>query len=411
VPRRDERAVPAVIAGDVAAPTAELTSTSAGHLFALLRDGLVQTRRQLAEATGLSRVTVTQRVDALIAGGYLREESDALSTGGRPPRRLVSDLASKTILAAALGATHGQVAVLDGSGATLAERAIESNIRSGPPAVLGRLAGQWKRLLVRAGRDARSVCGVGLGVPGPVNVDTGRLVRPPIMPGWDGFPIRDHLGAQFHAPVFVDNDANLMAIGESRLVYPHLPSLLYVKVGTGIGAGLVLNGRPFRGIDGGAGDIGHVKVPAADGLRCSCGLTGCLAAVASGWALARRLHEAGFADVHESRDVVELAHHGEPEAVAAVREAGLLLGEVLATAISLLNPSALVIGGDMASTHEHFLGAVREVLYQRTQPLALAHLQVSASQLGDLAGIAGAGELVRSEIFAPTAIDAALAAG
>jgi predicted NBD/HSP70 family sugar kinase len=411
VPRRGERVTPVEFARDVAGPSADLASTSAGHLFVLFRDGHVRTRRELTEATGLSRVTVTQRVDALIAGGYLREESDASSTGGRPPRRLVPDFESKTILAAALGATHGRVAVLDGRGAALAERAIESNIRSGPPAVLNRLVGHWKRLLVRAGRDVRSVRGIGIGVPGPVNADTGRLVRPPIMPGWDDFPIGDHVRAQLHAPVFVDNDANLMAIGESRRVYPHLPSLLFVKVGTGIGAGLVLNGRLFRGIDGGAGDIGHVKIPAADGLRCSCGLQGCLAAVASGGALARRLHDAGFTGVTASRDVVELVDQGDPDAISAVRDAGRLLGEVLATAVSLLNPSALVIGGDMATTHEYFVSAVREVLYQRTQPLALAHLQVSASQLGDLAGIVGAAEMVRSEIFAPAAIDAALAAG
>lgn len=418
MPRKDERIVSALTddtAADggvgVGAVNASGSSTSAGHLFALIRDGLVQTRRELIEATGLSRVTVTQRVDALIAGGYLREESNVSSTGGRPPRRLVPDFATKTILAAALGATHGRVAVLDGSGAPLAERTIESNLRGGPPAVLGRLTTQWKRLLSRAGRSAGSISGIGLGLPGPVNADTGRLVRPPIMPGWDGFPIRDQLVTQFNAPVFVDNDANLMAIGESRLVYPQLPSLLYVKVGTGIGAGLMLNGTLFRGIDGGAGDIGHVKIPAAAGVACSCGLLGCLAAVASGGALARQLHDAGFPDVTESRDVVELVHHGDPKAIAAVRTAGLLLGEVLATAVSLLNPSALIIGGSMATTQEHFLAAVREVIYQRTQPLALAHLQVSASRLGDRAGIAGAGELVRSEIFAPAAIDRGLAAG
>lgn len=387
-----------------------LASTSAGSLFELVRDGTVHTRRELVERTGLSRITVMQRVDALINAGYLRERGDGASTGGRPPRRLVPDYENKTILTAALGATHGRLAVLDGSGATIVERAVDSQIGTGPAAVLGRVTGQWKRMMRSCKRDPASVCGMGFGVPGPVNVRAGRLVRPPIMPGWDDYPIGDYLAQHFDAPAFVDNDANLLALGESRLVYPSLPSLLFVKVGTGIGAGLVLNGRLFRGVDGGAGDIGHVKIPEAEGMRCSCGLRGCLAAVASGGALARRLHEAGHPDVHDSRDVARLVQQGDPDAIAAVREAGRLLGEVLATAISLLNPAALIIGGDMAMTYEIFPTAVREALYQRSQPLAVGHLHVSTSRLADFGGIAGAGELVRSEIFSAAAIDAALAA-
>ncbi|HEU5269958.1 MAG TPA: hypothetical protein VFU36_08535, partial [Jatrophihabitans sp.] len=164
-----------------------LTSTSAGHLFQLIRDGTVHTRRELIEVTGLSRVTVTQRVDALINGGYLREHGEAVSTGGRRPRRLVPAYETKTILTAALGATHGRLAIQDASGATLTHQAIESNIASGPTAVLARVTRQWKRMLTKTGRSGHSVCGIGLGVPGPVNADTAQLVRPPIMPGWDGY--------------------------------------------------------------------------------------------------------------------------------------------------------------------------------------------------------------------------------
>jgi predicted NBD/HSP70 family sugar kinase len=202
-----------------------------------------------------------------------------------------------------------------------------------------------------------------------VNIATARVVRPPIMPGWHDYPIREHLADHFPAPVFVDNDANLMALGEWRLLYPQLGSLLMVKVATGIGAGLVLNGEVYRGIDGGSGDIGHAKIPAAAELRCRCGANGCLAAAASGGALAQRLYDAGLHTVHESRDVVRMVEQGNADAVAAVREAGTLVGEVLATAVSLLNPSVLIIGADMANTNDHFMTAMREVLYQRTQPL------------------------------------------
>ncbi len=383
-------------------------STSAGHIFNLFREQRVQTRRELIALTGLARSTVTQRVDALLAAGFLREEGVNESAIGRRPKRLVPDYEPKTILAADLGATHGRLAVLDGSGRILAETAVESRIDNGPVEVLGRTVGHWKELLHQADRSAGSVCGLGLGVPGPVDVTTGRLTQPPIMPGWDAYPIRDFLANYFDAAVFVENDANLMALGESLQVYPQLPSLLFVKVATGIGAGLVLDGRIYDGFDGGAGDIGHAKVSAAEGKRCNCGAEGCLAAVSSGAALARQLAAKGHS-AGSSRDVVRLVQEGNGDAISATRDAGRVLGEVLATSVSLLNPAALVLGGDMALTYEHFLTGVREVLYSRTQPLAIRRLHVGTSQLGDQAGIVGAAVLVREQVFSAAAVDRALA--
>jgi predicted NBD/HSP70 family sugar kinase len=382
-------------------------SNSAGDIFQLFRSGIVHTRRELIQHSGLARSTVTSRVDALIAGGLLREAGENLSTGGRPPKILVPNLEAKTILAADLGATHGRIAVLDGAGTTIVETALESRIQSGPAAVLGRLVSQWKRLLRKSGRPLSSLCGIGIGLPGPVDARTGRLVQPPIMPGWHDYPVLEYLGRHFDVPAFVENDANLMALGESQLVHPTLPSLLLVKVATGIGAGLIMDGRIYSGAAGGAGDIGHVKVPAAAGLRCSCGAEGCLAAVSSGAALVRQLATAGRV-VQTSRDVVRLVQQGDPEAVALTRKAGHILGEVIATAVSLFNPSALILGGDLSLTDDHFLSALREVLYQRTQPLAIRHLLVSTSKLGDEAGIAGAAALVRQEVFSAAAVDRAL---
>ncbi|HEX8094446.1 ROK family transcriptional regulator [Jatrophihabitans sp.] len=382
-------------------------SNSAGEVFQLFRAGIVRTRRELIQYSGLARSTVTGRVDALIEAGLLREAGENLSTGGRPPKILVPNLEAKTILAADLGATHGRIAVLDGAGTIIVETALESRIQSGPAAVLARLVRQWQKLLRRSGRELSSLCGIGLGLPGPVDAETGRLVQPPIMPGWHDHPIREYLGRHFDVPAFVENDANLMALGESQLVHPTLPSLLLVKVATGIGAGLILDGRIYSGAAGGAGDIGHVKVPAAAGLRCSCGAEGCLAAVSSGAALVRQLAAAGRA-VSTSRDVVQLVQQGDPEAVALTRRAGQILGEVIATAVSLFNPSALILGGDLSLTDDHFLSGLREVLYQRTQPLAIRHLLVSTSKLGDEAGIAGAAALVRQEVFSAAAVDRAL---
>jgi predicted NBD/HSP70 family sugar kinase len=382
--------------------------TSAGELFQLIRRGVVSTRSQLMAVTGLARSTITQRLESLIATGYLIEEGRDASTGGRRPAMLAPNETPKTILAIDLGATHGRLAVLDGAATPLAERAIETHIQSGPDAVLERACSILVELLDEAQRKPATVCGIGIGVPGPVNTKTSRPVQPPIMPGWHDYPIAEAVRARIAAPVLVENDANLMALAESQRSHPDSPSLLYVKVASGIGAGIVIRGEIYDGVDGGAGDIGHIKIPAAAGHRCNCGAEGCLAAVASGSAIARRLAETHGA--RNSRDVVRLVQNGVPDAVTATRDAGRLVGGVLSTAVSLLNPGVLVLGGDMAQTNEHFLLGLREVLYQQTQPLATRSLRIAASRLGDHAGILGGALLVREHVFSPASVNQAILA-
>lgn len=387
---------------------ADSLSTSAGHIFQLFRQGSVRTRGELRQLTGLSRSTVLQRVAALIEAGYLKEEGKIASTGGRPPVVLIPNDEGKTILTADLGATHGRLAVTDGAGKFLAEIELGSRIDTGAEEVLIRVMDALKRLLRQAGRQPSTVIGIGLGLPGPVNVTSATLFQPPLMPGWHNFPIRELIARRFQAPVFVENDANLMAFGESRAHYPDAHSLLFVKVATGIGAGLVIDGEIYDGVDGGAGDIGHVRISEAAGHRCDCGADGCLAAVAGGKAIARTLSQRGIA-AQSSRDVVRLVQDGNPDAVAVTRGAGRLLGQVLATTVSLLNPQILVLGGDMGSTHEHFLLGMRESIYQRTQPLATRSLIIATTQLGDRAGVVGASELVRDRVFSCEAVDYAIA--
>ena len=377
-----------------------------GQLFQLFREAWVATRRELAETTELSRSTVAARVDQLLAAGYLREGGTATSSGGRPPAILTVDDSTPTVLAADLGATHGRLAVAEASGRLLAEEVIESRIASGPEAVLSRVADRFDALLAGTGRTPASLCGIGLGVPGPVDFVTARAVRPPIMPGWHDFGVRELLGRRFDCPVLLDNDANMMALGEQRLARPSAASLVFVKVGTGIGAGIMVGGQLLRGIDGAEGDLGHVRLRGNEHV-CACGATGCLATRASGAAMARELREQGL-HASTSRDVVALVQHGNPVAVSLVRAAGLLLGEVLATAVALINPDVLVIGGDIADTGEHFLRGVHEALLQRTQPLATRQLQVTTSKLGDRAGVAGAVVMVRDRVFSAEVVDARL---
>lgn len=378
---------------------------AAGHLLELIRSGQARTRRDLLDHTGLSRSTVAARLEQLVAAGYIRESGVSTGSRGRPTSLLSFDDSHGAVLAADLGATHARASLCDLAGATLGEVAQNLRIASGPEAVLGWLELQWRTLLDASGLEPSHVVGLGVGVPGPVDFDTGRLIRPTIMPGWHDYPVRERLEQSFGVPGFIENDANLMALGEFHAGLATCTSLLFVKVATGIGAGMIVDGALLRGAHGGAGDIGHVRVMDPDtGPVCACGARGCLAASASGGALARRLREDGL-DAETSRDAVHLAMSGEPRAVELVREAGLLIGAVLATAVSLLNPQVLVVGGDLVHVPNHFMVALRERLYQRTQPMATHDLRIMTSTLGDRAGAVGAARLVIEEMFSPTAVD------
>ena len=387
---------------------------SAGDLLELVRSGRAITRGALQQATGLSRATVGQRLDRLFRAGWLREGAGGpvdSPLGGRPSITLEFDDAHAVVLAADLDTRHARAAVVSLTGELLAEHSGTLVIEDGPDVVLGELGRWFAELLEKAGHRAGEVCGIGLAVPGPVDSESGRVVQPPMMPGWDGYDIRGRLARSFTehtgaapVPVLVDNDANLMAYGEQRTSCPDCSAFVLVKVSTGIGAGVVVGGSIFRGIDGGAGDIGHIRV-GADAL-CRCGSRGCLAAVASGGAVARRLAEAGV-PAASGADVRDLLTAGHPEAAALAREAGRQVGDVLATVVTLLNPGVLMIAGDLAGTA--FLTGVRELLYQRALPRSTAHLDVVTSRLGERAGLVGAGALVVEHLYAPERVEERLA--
>ncbi|MFF1308264.1 ROK family protein [Streptomyces sp. NPDC058307] len=391
--------------------------TGAGDLLELVRSGRAVTRGALQQATGLSRATVGQRLDRLFRAGWLREGAGGpvdSPLGGRPSITLEFDDAHAIVLAADLETRHARAAVLSLTGEILAEHSGTLAIEDGPDAVLGELGRWFAELVEKAGHRAEEVCGIGLAVPGPVDLESGRVVQPPIMPGWDGYHIRSRLARAFteHTgagplPVLVDNDANLMAYGEQRTAYPDCSAFVLVKVSTGIGAGVVVDGSLYRGIDGGAGDLGHIRVPAGAEALCRCGSYGCLAAVASGGAVARRLAAAGVPAASGS-DVRDLLASGHPEAAALAREAGRQVGDVLATVVTLLNPSVLMIAGDLSGTS--FLTGVRELLYQRALPRSTAHLEVVTSRLGERAGLVGAGALVVEHLYAPERVEERLLA-
>jgi glucokinase len=395
--------------GEPASADAAGSLSRAGDLFQLLRDGKARTRAELALTTGLARSTVASRIDALIASGLVGPAGEATSSGGRPPSRFAFKPAARAVLAVDVGATHVIIAVTDLGGNILSERRLAQDVAEGPEAVLGRVVTEATSLLAETGRTAGDLAGVGIGLPGPVEHATGMPVKPPIMPGWDGFDVVSHVQRSFPVPVLVDNDVNIMALGERTAHWPEHDNFLFIKVATGIGAGIISSGDLQRGANGTAGDLGHVRVPRGDDVLCRCGNHGCLEALASGPAVARALAAQGIA-AENGADVLRLVAEGNLQAIQALRQAGRDVGDVLATVVNLLNPSVIVVGGSLGQAGEHLMAGVREVVYRRSLPLATTHLRIGLSMAGDQAAVLGASQMVTQHVLSPTVIEATLQA-
>jgi predicted NBD/HSP70 family sugar kinase len=374
---------------------------SAGHVLALIRAGEANTRNELAEALDIARSTVVQRLGVLTEAGLVLPSGDAQSSGGRPASMFAFNESAGVVLAGDLGQTGCHLAVCDMAAHVLAEHTAPLSIADGPEPILAWVRERFAELLVKVGQDWSDVVGIGIGVPGPVDFETGTLINPPAMPGWDAADVRKEFADYSNCPVLVDNDARIMAVGEHRGVRPDDQNMLFVKFGTGISAGLIADGRILRGAGGAAGDIGHIVVEPDSGEMCRCGNVGCLDAVAGGWAISRRMGAAA----PTPPDVVRLAQAREPVATNEVRRSGRLLGLAIAHAVNLLNPSSVVIGGKLAEADEQVVAAVREAVYRQATPIASRHLQIVLSELGHMAGVIGAAHVVIDYVLDPDRVE------
>lgn len=383
------------------------TLLSPGTLLQLLRDGKPHTRAELAARTGMSRSTINARVDALRGLDLVRPFEDGRSTGGRPPAQFIFNPSSRMVLGVDLGAAHAAIGLADLAGEIIGFHRETFDVASGPDEFLAWVARESARLMATTGVAPETLLGVGVGVPGPVD-SSGRLVSPIMMPGWEHHPFATELRAHFDAPVTLDNDVNVRAMAEQRLHWPQTEDLLFVKAATGIGSGIVAGGRVQRGALGAAGDLGHfIAVPDSD-VVCRCGNRGCLEAVASASALAARL----VGDEPRAVDLlIERARAGDTRVGAGVREAARHIGAVLGSAVSLLNPSVVVLGGRLAAAGEPFMAGVRETIYQQAVPLATRDLLVVESRLGELGGVRGAAFLSIDSALSRDAIDERLTRG
>jgi predicted NBD/HSP70 family sugar kinase len=373
------------------------------------------TQPVLTQHVGLKRSVVAARVAELEDAGLVVPAGMGPSTGGRAPRQVRLRAEAGTVVGVGIGATGMQVGLADLGGGVMAHVEEPIDVTDGPEVVLGRAEHLVDELLSEhpVGPD---VWGVGVGVPGPVEFSSGLPVAPPIMPGWDGYPIRERFSRRWSAPTWVDNDVNLLALGELRAnrAAANEPDMLYIKIGTGIGAGLVSRGRLHRGKNGCAGDIGHVAIAEAENVICRCGNAGCLEAVAGGAALARegrRLAEAGGSPLLTrilasngsitAADLTTAAERGDAPARALLAHAGRLVGTTLATLVSFYNPGVVVLGGGVVSAGDYVLAAIREAVYRRSLPLATRTLRIEPSSLGRTGELVGAVYLALDEVFEP----------
>jgi predicted NBD/HSP70 family sugar kinase len=380
-----------------------------GDLFDLLRDGRPWTRAELAETTGLARSTVSARIDVLMRLGLIAPFGGGQSTGGRPPALFALNPAARVVVGVDIGATHARAVLSDLSGHVLGEVAEALDVVEGPDVVLGWVTDTVGSLLRGHQGPVSELAAIGIGLPGPVEHSTGRPMNPPIMPGWDRYDVPGHVQRAYDVPVLIDNDVNIMALGERQTHLATVDDLVLIKVATGIGSGIVSGGILQRGAQGTAGDLGHVRVARADGVPCRCGNEGCLEAVAAGPALAAAIRARG-GKASAGQDVVDLVRAGDADAIAVVRQAGRDIGEVVATMVNLINPSVVVIGGQLATAGEHLLAGIREIVYQRSLPLATEHLRIEASRAGSEAGVLGAAAMAIEHALSPEAVEAAASA-
>jgi glucokinase-like ROK family protein len=378
-------------------------------MLRLLRDEGPISRAELADKLAVPRPRLLAELERLVAAGYVAEAGMAASRGGRRST-LVELNPDQRFAAVDLGASSIDVEVTNGRLEPVTAYAEPADIRSGPRATLHRV----NDLLAKAKTEGayERLDAIGIGVPGPVSFRDGVPVSPPIMPGWDRFPVREFLTREHGCPAVVDNDVNIMAIGERHGGVAHsVDDFLFVKIGTGIGCGIHLSGGVYRGTDGCAGDIGHIQVD-SHGPVCSCGNVGCLEAMFSGAALAREAAAAArtgaspaLADrlaasgAVTARDVAEGAGEGDITCIKLIRDGGRRVGGVLASLVSFANPSMIVIGGGLAQLGHILLAEIRSVVYRRSLPLATGNLPVVLSELGPRAGVTGAAVLASDVAF------------
>ena len=371
-------------------------------------------RTEITNITGWSKAKTSQVIRSLVGKGFLVEVGEGASQGGRKPRLLRLNDQLGYLVGMDIGATSIDLVLTDVGGKVLQSRSEPADVRQPPDAFFTRCCKHILAMAASQGCRPDQILGIGVGVPGPVDFSHAVLVAPPLMPDWENFPIRDFIQRTFPAAyVVVDNDVNIMALGEQRAGDGSgVDHFIFIKIGTGIGAGIVSNGKIHRGSLGCAGDIGHICVD-KQGPVCRCGNTGCLEAMAAGPAISEKAMQAAknglsplLLQMLESNggylrpeDVNAACREGDQAALEIIRSSGQMVGDVLAGLVNFFNPSHIFIGGGITNFGNHLLVAIRRAVLRRSLPLATRNLSINYSRMGPEAGVTGAVALAREYLF------------
>lgn len=367
-------------------------------VLTLIGSGQADTRPAIVKQTGLAASTVSAAVSRLVEAGVISETDESVSTGGRRARRLVTSDGVGALALVELGAHHGLIALTDPTQGVTRATSFLVDIASGPEAVLTAVMEEVSRQEKAAGVR---VGGLALAVPGPVDAERTRVIRPARMPGWDGINVAEEVARHCGLPAIIDNDARAGAIGESvyrrRLVgVAPIDTLIYVKAGSAIGGAYLVDGVPLVGQGGLAGDISHIPVDAASGRPCKCGNVGCLETIASADSIRADLAAAGL--VYENNaQLLAAARDGVPAVATAIRQAGTLLGLSLAHLVSFLAPQGVILGGALSAV-DAFSAGVRAALHQSCLPSIMEDLVIESSRSGRDAALWGLSTLTPQKI-------------
>jgi len=381
------------------------------------------TKGDLVAYTEYSRTKISCEIDSLLNKHYIMENSETEYSGGRRSRSYSINGRLGLVAGVDIGATSIDLAVADLSCKIFLRYSEPASVREGPIKILGRVCTLLEKLIAEKGFSPEDVLGIGIGIPGPVDFTHGIVISPPIMPGWDRYPIIQTVAQWFPtANIVVDNDVNVMALGEIHEgTGKGVENLIFVKIGTGIGAGIICSGEIYRGASGCAGDIGHISVTKS-GPMCHCGNKGCLESLAGGPAMAERALIAAQAgkspilmqlyaahDEHlTAEDIGQAAREGDQLSIEIIRESGQMVGDVLASLVNFFNPEMIVIGGGVSNLGNLLLSSIRQAVLYRSLPLATRNLNIVFSGIGADAGVIGAVNLALDNLFTVVPVNGTL---
>lgn len=370
---------------------AHVFSTGSGVALNLIRSGQATSRRNLIDQLGWSRITLARRLDELLEAKIIISVGQSDSQGGRPPEEFAVNPSAGLLLAVDIGGSHTRLAITDLVSTVLIEDEADIGPSEGPTEIFDWAGQVFDHMLERLGKTHKDVVGIGVGVPGPVDFGSGRLGSPQLDPQWENVLVKEFFAERYgHAVFAVDRDVNVLALAEARRGWREYTDVIVLKAGIGLGSAFVLNGAIYQGSRGGAGDLSFTHAGSGRLQR--------LEQVASGGVIRKELLRQGH-KVRTSKDIVNLARVGNSEVLRLLAENGTIIGEALANIVGVLNPQAVVVGGNLAEAGEAFVASIRQAIFSGARDYSLKSLVVEPSRLGSIAGVTGASLIAQDALF------------